>query len=65
MIQETAEKRTSSDERFTVSTQDVADYLGVSAMTVRRWCTAGDLPAMKAGRQWRIREDWKQHIPTS
>jgi excisionase family DNA binding protein len=32
----------------------VAEQLGVSTKTVRRWITAGDLPAHRLGRQLRI-----------
>lgn len=33
---------------------DVAQRLGVDSFTVRRWITAGDLPAYKIGREWRV-----------
>ena len=33
---------------------DVAELFQVSAKTVRRWISAGDLPAAKLGNQWRI-----------
>ena len=33
----------------------VAAVCGVSEKTVRRWISAGDLPAAKLGSQWRIR----------
>ncbi len=32
----------------------VAKFLGVNPKTIRRWITAGDLPAHRFGRQWRI-----------
>ncbi|MBT5319855.1 MAG: helix-turn-helix domain-containing protein [Chloroflexi bacterium] len=34
--------------------EDVAELFQVSAKTVRRWISAGDLPAAKLGNQWRI-----------
>ncbi len=33
---------------------EVADYLRVSVATVRRWCADGTLPAIKAGRAYRV-----------
>ena len=38
-----------------LDTEDVADYLGVSPVTIWRWCREGSLPCLKIGRQWRIR----------
>lgn len=40
---------------FTVA--EVADELRVSSMTVYRLIKAGDLPAVRVGRSYRIRED--------
>ena len=34
--------------------RDVADICDVSTKTVRRWIKAGELPAIRLGRQWRI-----------
>lgn len=34
--------------------QEVADYLKVTERTVYRWIEAGELPAFKVGRQWRV-----------
>jgi excisionase family DNA binding protein len=36
---------------------DVAEYLGVEQSTVQRWCREGSIPAMKIGKEWRIRRD--------
>jgi excisionase family DNA binding protein len=36
---------------------DVAEYLGVEQTTVQRWCREGSMPAMKIGKEWRIRRD--------
>jgi excisionase family DNA binding protein len=41
--------------RDLLDTEDVADYLGVSLVTIWRWCREGSLPCLKIGRQWRIR----------
>lgn len=34
--------------------QEVADYLRISKMSVNRWIRAGQLPAIKVGREYRI-----------
>ncbi|HUQ39731.1 MAG TPA: helix-turn-helix domain-containing protein [Acidimicrobiales bacterium] len=36
---------------------EVADLVRVSSMTVYRLITAGDLPAVRVGRSYRIREE--------
>jgi excisionase family DNA binding protein len=41
------------DELLTAA--EVAEYLGVEPVTVYRWCRSGRLPAMKLGKEWRIR----------
>jgi excisionase family DNA binding protein len=41
--------------RNLLDTEEVADYLGVSPVTIWRWCREGSLPCLKIGRQWRIR----------
>jgi excisionase family DNA binding protein len=56
-------------ERITVdlgkdwlSVADVCEYMGVSPFVVTRVLRAGELPAVKMGREWRIArldfEDW-------
>ncbi len=44
-----------SEGKDLLDTEDVAGYLGVSPVTVWRWCRDGSLPCMKIGRSWRIR----------
>lgn len=44
-----------------LTAQEVAKELRVSGATVIRWCRSGKLPALKAGKAWRIsREDLRQ-----
>lgn len=38
-----------------MSTEEVADYLGVNRVTIYRWCKEGMLPCVKLGKRWRIR----------
>ncbi len=38
-----------------LTAEEVAAYLRVHLMTVRRWCRQGELPAAKVGRSYRIR----------
>ena len=40
-----------------LSVEEVANYLGVGPVTVYRWCRAGQLPAIKLGKAWRIRRE--------
>jgi excisionase family DNA binding protein len=45
------------------SRKDVADYLGVSPLTVLRMIQNGDLPAYKVKGQWKIKgEDVEQYL---
>jgi len=42
---------------------DVAEFCRVSERTVRRWIKAGELPAIRLGRQWRIaKRDLKRFL---
>ncbi len=50
------------DERFAqgkylLDVADVAEYLGVEQTTIQRWCREGSMPAMKIGKEWRIRRE--------
>jgi len=38
-----------------LSAEEVGEILKVSRITVRRWCRAGKLPAVKIGKAYRIR----------
>jgi excisionase family DNA binding protein len=38
-----------------LTTEDVLSYLRVNARTVYRLIHAGELPAVRVGRQWRVR----------
>lgn len=40
-----------------LSTEEVAEYLGVGQVTVYRWCREGSLPCLKIGRRWRVRRE--------
>ena len=40
-----------------LSADEAADYLGVTPVTVYRWCRGGRLPCAKVGRLWRVRRD--------
>lgn len=35
-----------------VGTQEVADHLGKSVFTVRRWAQVGEIPGSKKGKSW-------------
>ena len=36
---------------------EVAEYLGLHELTVRRLAREGAIPALKLGRQWRVKRD--------
>jgi excisionase family DNA binding protein len=38
-----------------LTTEEVMDFLRVNARTIYRLIQAGDLPAVRVGRQWRFR----------
>ena len=44
-----------NDEIMTI--QQVARYLSLHELTVRRLAREGELPAFKIGRQWRIKKE--------
>jgi len=39
-----------------LTTDEVLDYLKVTSRTIYRLIKAGDLPAVRIGRQWRFRQ---------
>ena len=40
-----------------MTVDEVAEYLGLHPLTVRRLARDGDIPAIKVGRQWRVKRD--------
>jgi excisionase family DNA binding protein len=53
-----AEKASSGDDMPDMMTiAEVARYLKLHELTVRRLAREGELPAFKVGRQWRIKRD--------
>ncbi|MDQ3402671.1 MAG: helix-turn-helix domain-containing protein [Actinomycetota bacterium] len=50
----TGERRATSLGRAYMSIDEVAEYFGVSARTVRRMISRRELSANRIGRQWRI-----------
>ena len=40
-----------------LSVEDVTRILKVSRGTIQRWCHAGELPAVKIGKAYRIRKE--------
>ena len=47
---------TATEERETLTTEEAAQRLKVSSLTVRRMCYDGRIPAAKIGRHWIIYE---------
>lgn len=40
-----------------MSVSEIAEYLGVAAITIYRWLEKGQIPAHKIGKQWRFNQD--------
>ncbi len=40
-----------------LTTREIAQRLKMSAYSVRRWIREGQLPAVKLGKEWRVREE--------
>lgn len=40
-----------------LSTDEIAEYLGVKRDTIYKWIDRHDLPAHKVGRLWKFRQD--------
>ncbi len=38
-----------------ISVDDIAEYLGVAAITIYRWLEKGRIPAHRVGKQWRFK----------
>lgn len=39
-----------------ISIEELSEYLGISAVTIRSWIRSGkDIPAVRIGRRWRFR----------
>jgi capsular exopolysaccharide synthesis family protein len=54
--------RSAKDGQAIFNQAEMADYLGVSRATVRRWCKSGRLPAFKSWLRWRIKEEDLQTV---
>lgn len=39
-----------------MSVSEIAEYLGVAAITIYRWLEKGQIPAHKIGKQWRFNQ---------
>ena len=46
-----------SNENALLRAEDVAQQLGVKETTVWRWCREGNLPCLKVGKYWRVRQE--------
>lgn len=54
---------TDNVENDWTDTETLAREFHVSSRTIRRLCARGDVPAIRIGRQWRIRRsDWEQYL---
>ena len=50
-------------DQQTLSVKQVGDFLGRDPKTIRRWIKAGQLRAIKTGRDWRIlRDDLRRYL---
>jgi excisionase family DNA binding protein len=45
----------STNERW-ITVAEVAEHLGVAAITIYRWLEKGQIPAHRVGRQWRFNQ---------
>ena len=52
-----SEDRSIEDMPVMLTIAEVAEYLKLHELTVRRLAREGELPAFKVGRQWRIKRD--------
>ena len=51
------EKGGGGDFSHIMTVEEVARYLSLHELTVRRLAREGEIPAFKIGRQWRVRKD--------
>jgi excisionase family DNA binding protein len=42
--------------------KEVEEVLGISRITFLRWANSGTLPAVKIGKEWRVRADVLEEI---
>ena len=52
-----SEEKPLEDMPVMLTIAEVAEYLKLHELTVRRLAREGELPAFKVGRQWRIKRD--------
>jgi excisionase family DNA binding protein len=45
------------DGDYLMTVEEVAQYLSLHELTVRRLARAGEIPAFKVGRQWRVKKN--------
>lgn len=50
------------DNKATYSTAEAAQVLGMSQLTVMRWCSRQAIPAVKLGRVWMISRETLEGI---
>jgi len=48
--------------RYRTTPKEVAAELNVHVRTAQRMCERGEIPALKVGKLWRIRSDWRSHL---
>ena len=51
------ERNEDGDFNHIMTIEEVARYLSLHELTVRRLAREGDIPAFKVGRQWRVKKD--------
>ena len=50
-------RKTMSKPDPIMTIEEVAEYLGLHPLTVRRLARDGEIPAFKVGRQWRVKRE--------
>lgn len=51
------DKNPDGDFNHIMTIEEVARYLSLHELTVRRLAREGEIPAFKVGRQWRVKRD--------